>query len=58
MKIIKHLCGISVVLGYLCVLCSAKAEELNHISELQCNLQTIVGLIMTGGGVGIWHILA
>lgn len=58
MKVIKNLCVVSMVLGYLCILCSAKAEELNHISELQCNLQTIIGFLIAGGGVGLWHILA
>jgi hypothetical protein len=58
MKVIKSLCVVSMVLGYLCILCSAKAEELHHISQLQCDVQTIVGFLVAGGGVGLWHILA
>ena len=58
MKIIKNPCVVSMVLGYLCILCSAKAEELNHITTAQCNLQTIIGFLIAGGGVGLWHILA
>lgn len=55
---IKRICVFSVVLGYLCVLGSIGAEELNHITAQQCNLQTIIGFAITGGGVGLWHILA
>lgn len=58
MKVIKSLCIVSMVLGYLCILCSAKAEELHHISQLQCDVQTIIGFLVAGGGVGLWHILA
>lgn len=58
MKVIKSLCVVSMVLGYLCILCSAKAEELHHISQLQCDVQTILGFLVAGGGVGLWHILA
>lgn len=55
---IKNLCVVSIVLGYLCILGSVGAEELNHITAAQCNLQTIIGVAMLGGGAGIWHIIA
>jgi hypothetical protein len=58
MKMIKKLCVVSIIIGYLCILGSAGAEELNHINATQCDLQTILGVVIAGGGVGVWHILA
>lgn len=55
---LKKICVISVVIGYLFVLGSVGAEELNHITAAQSNLQTIIGFAIMGGGIGLWRITA
>lgn len=55
---LKKICVLSVVIGYLCILGSVGAEELNQITTAQCNLQAIIGFAIMGGGIGLWHITA
>jgi hypothetical protein len=58
MKVIKKLCGFIIMLGYLIILGSVGAEEANYIGTAQCILQTILGIIMIGGGISVWHTIA
>ena len=46
------------MLGYLIILGSVGAEEANYIGTAQCILQTILGVIMIGGGISVWHTIA
>lgn len=56
MKVLKKLASISIILGYLLILGSAGAEELDQISASQCIMQTIAGIIMVGGGMAVYGI--
>ena len=56
LKVLKKLASISIILGYLLIIGSAGAEELDQISAAQCIMQTIAGIVLVGGGMAVYGI--
>ena len=53
---VRKLASISIILGYLLIIGSAGAEELDQISAAQCIMQTIAGIVLVGGGMAVYGI--